>query len=118
MLDQAFYAAQTRGTNENFRFRRDRHGRVASVRHFKRKHPAEQRHLFRRDLVTGMRLQSRIMETSYFRVSGEKVRNFDGVLRVRPQTPRRRAYAAQNEPAIKMSGDGASTVVIAADERD
>src|SRR6266481_9969997 len=115
MLDQAFHAAQACSANKDFCFRRDRHRYVASILHFKRKHPAERRHLPGRNLMAGMRLQARIMDTRYSRVAGEKLRNFHCVLRVRAHPPRQRAHAAQDQPAIERRGDCAALVLNAAD---
>ena len=96
MLDQAFHTAQTRGPGENLRFRRHRHRCVGAILHFKRKHPAEHRHLLRCNLMGRVRSQSRIMHTADSRVAGEKIRNFHRVLGVRAHPPWQGAHAPQN----------------------
>src|SRR5947208_16481191 len=99
MLDQTFHAAQARGADEDFRFRRDSHRRVVSILHFERKHPAEQLvlparrslgeggsvsrtdgRLPRGDLMSGMRPQSWIMDAFHFSMLREEIRHFHRVL--------------------------------------
>jgi len=134
MLDQTFHAAQARGADEDFRFRRDSHRRVASILRFERKHPAEQLvlparrslgeggsvsrtdgHLPRGDLVSGMRLQSWIVDASYFSMLREEVRHCHRVLRMRAHPPWQCAHPAQDQPAIERRGDCAAFVLNAAD---
>src|SRR6516225_10575416 len=114
MLDQAFHAAQTRGANEDFRFRRDRHCYVASILHFKREHPAKHGHLPRGSVMTRMRPQSWIMDTCHFSTLREEVRNFHCVLRMRAHPPWQCAHPAQDQPAIERRGDCAAFVLNAA----
>ena len=115
MLDQTFYAAQAGRADEDFRFRCNRHRSVVTLFRFKRKHSAERRHLSGRDLVSGVRLQPGIMHARHFRMSRQEARHFHCVFRMRAHSPRQRAHAAQDKPAIERRGDRAALVLNAAD---
>ena len=101
MLNQTFHPAEARRTNKNFCLRRHAERGFTATLHLERKHAAESAHLPRRDFVTGMRGQSRIMHNFHARMIGQPGRDLERVFRMRAHPPRECLHAAVHEPAIE-----------------
>src|SRR3954452_11212619 len=70
MLDQAFDTAETRCLDKKFRSAGCALSRLPA-RQFNGEHPAKSAHLFRRDVMPGMRFQSRVMHFLHSRMIGQ-----------------------------------------------
>src|SRR5205823_11462591 len=65
--------------------------------------------------MSRMGLQSGVVDACNFRVPGKEIGNFHGVFRMRAHSPRQRAHATQNQPAIERRRDSAALILDTAD---
>ena len=65
--------------------------------------------------MAGVRLQAGIMHTFHFGMLREELRDFHCIFGVRTHSPRQRAHAAENQPAIERRRNRAAFILDAAD---